>query len=254
MTFSYTITKDPKQSLFYNHVHNNYEIIYFREGDVDYVIGSEVYHINNQDLLIICPGVPHYLRLRSSVPCGRFVINFTPEDLNIDPAWAQEHHFFHITTDSLIYRFFETWAETATLFPQEEKAKFVQSGISVALLLLKHQLQQPPKVPEQRNPTLAKILNYIDANLDTTITAEQLSAQFYVSTSWIVHVFRRYLGITLMQYVRKKRILHAQSLILSGKSPTDVAALCHFENYATFYRQYKAVLGHGPNQDKSLSI
>ena len=250
MTFGYGKIEIPEQSMFFDHVHNDYEIIYFQEGDVDYVIGSNIYHVSKQDLLIICPGVYHYLRLRSAVPYERFIINFTPEDIDIAPTWAQEHGVFHIAKGGLIYRFFETWAETDAIFSQEEKEDFVRSGICMVFLLLKHRLQQKPGLPEHENSTLKKILAYIDDHLEESITAEQLAARFYVSTSWIVHIFRRYLGISLMQYVRKKKILYAQSLIQAGQAPTDVAVRCHFENYATFYRQYKAVVGHSPQEDK----
>ena len=52
-----------------------------------------------------------------------------------------------------------------------------------------------------------------------------------------------------MQYVEKKRILYAEAKIHAGMSPTDVAKLCNYENYSTFYRQYKKVLGHSPAED-----
>ena len=156
---------------------------------------------------------------------------------------------FHIARDSMIHRFFETWAESKAVLPAEEMEAFVRAGVAMLLLLLKHQLQQQI-LPAEENPVLKRILQYIDQHPEQAITAEQLAERFFVSTSWIVHIFHRYLGISLMQYIRKRRILYAQSLILAGTAPTEVAVGCQFENYATFYRQYKAVLGHSPNEDK----
>ena len=249
MTFGNGRIQVPDQSLFPRHIHNEYEVFYFCEGDADYVVGSALYHMNRRDLLVIKPGDYHYLRLRSNAPYDRFFVHFTREELQL-PAWAvPETGMFHIARDSLIHRFFETWAESkGELQPQELEA-FVRSGVSMLLTLLRHQLQQQI-LPAEENPVLKEVLHYIDQHPDQALTAEQLAERFYVSTSWIVHIFRRYLGISLMQYIRKKRILYAQSLIQAGAAPTEVAVRCRYENYATFYRQYKAVLGYAPNEDK----
>ena len=249
MTFGGGRIEVPDQSLFKRHIHNDYEIFYFCEGDADYIVGSAVYHMNRRDLLIIKPGDYHYLRLRSNAPYERFIINFTEQELQLPEGTVQESGMFHIARDSLIHRFFETWTESKNVQAHGELEEFVRSGISMLLLLLRHQLQQQI-LPEEENPVLKQILLYIDLHPEEAITAEQLAERFYVSTSWIVHIFRRYLGISLMQYIRKKRILYAQSLIQTGLAPTEVAVRCRYESYATFYRQYKAVLGYAPNADK----
>ena len=41
-------------------------------------------------------------------------------------------------------------------------------------------------------------------------------------------------------------------LIRSGMVPTEVAQHCGFENYATFYRQYKKILNRTPKEDKNI--
>ncbi len=249
MTFGNGKIQVPDQSLFPRHIHNEYEVFYFCEGDADYVVGSALYHMNRRDLLVIQPGDYHYLRLRSDAPYDRFFVHFTREELGLPAGTVLETGMFHIARDSMIHRFFETWAESKAVLPAKELEAFVRAGVAMLLLLLKHQLQQQI-LPAEENPVLKQILQYIDQHPEQAITAEQLAERFFVSTSWIVHIFRRYLGISLMQYIRKRRILYAQSMILAGTAPTDVAVRCQFENYATFYRQYKAVLGHSPNEDK----
>lgn len=251
MTFGNGKIQVPDQSLFPRHIHNEYEVFYFCEGDADYVVGSALYHLNPRDLLVIKPGDYHYLRLRSNAPYDRFYVHFTREELDLPADAVLETGMFHIARDSMIHHFFETWAESQAVLPDAELEAFVRSGVSM-LLLLKQQLGQSPILPKEENPVLKQMLHYIDTHQEENLTAEDLAARFFVSTSWIVHIFHRYLGITLMQYIRKKRILYAQSLIRGGQAPTEVASKCQYENYATFYRQYKAVLGYTPNEDKVL--
>ena len=105
---------------------------------------------------------------------------------------------------------------------------------------------EEPVLPRLENPTLDAILRYIDEHPDKAITANDLAQRFFVSTSWIVHGFREHLGITLMQYVNRKRILYAEQQIRAGASPTTVAKACHYDSYVTFYRQFKKYLGYPP--------
>ncbi len=250
MTFGNGRIEAPEQSLFTRHIHNSYEIYYFSEGDADFIVGSAVYRMNRRDLLVIKPGDYHYLRLRSNAPYRRFIIHFSLQDLCLPAGIEPETGMFHIARDSLIHRFFEVWLESQDVLQPQELETFVRSGASMLLILLQHQLQQI--LPAEENPVLKQILHYIDTHPEENLKAGDLSSRFFVSTSWIVHIFQRHLGITLMQYIRKKRILYAQSLIHSGEPPTEVAVKCQYENYATFYRQYKAVLGYSPNHEKSL--
>ena len=250
MTFGSGRTEEPKQSMFTRHIHNDYELFYFVEGDADYVIGSAVYHMNRRDLLVIKPGDYHYLRLRSSMPCERYIINFDETELQLPEGTVQQTGMFHIAGDSMIHRFFEELPKVRDVFSPEEFRVFLSSGIMMVLLLLKHHMQQRQVLPEEGNLVLKQILQYIDRHPQEAVTAGHLASKFYVSTSWIVHIFQRSLGISLMQYVREKRIRYAQTLIQQGMAPMEVAVQCQFENYATFYRQYKLVLGHSPKEDK----
>ena len=97
---------------------------------------------------------------------------------------------------------------------------------------------------------MEEMMAYIDENPTEKITAESLAKLFFVSPSWVVHKFKKLLGISLMQYVNKKRLLYAQRLILGGFNPTEVAEKCNFTDYSTFYRQYKKYFGISPKQIK----
>ena len=117
------------------------------------------------------------------------------------------------------------------------------------LLLLKQEKHEDEPTRIRHDPILEQILHYIDEHPTEKITAATLSARFFVSTSWLVHTFRRVLDITLMQYVEKKRIVYAQGLIRKGRSPVEVADHCGYESYVTFYRQYKKILERTPKED-----
>ena len=58
--------------------------------------------------------------------------------------------------------------------------------------------------------------------------------------------YRTYLGLDETE----KRILYAQFLINNGMSPTQAYEQCNYNEYSTFYRQYKKFLETMPKNDK----
>ena len=250
--YSFHHTVDiPQREGFHRHMHNGYEILYFLRGDAEYIIEGSVYRLKPHDLLFIHPRSFHYLKPLSDATYERFVIHFPESRIpqSLLPFVKNAKEIYRIPPGSLAASFFDTWAKAETEFSGDEMNEFLLPSLASALLSLKHLPQEDTVVPIRENHTLEAILRYIDEHPDEPLSAETLSAKFYMSTSWIVHTFKKSLGISLMQYVGKKRILYAESLLRAGGTPTEVAKLCRFESYSTFYRQYKKILGHAPQED-----
>ena len=238
----------PRMDGFHKHMHNNYEIFYFVRGDAEYIIEGSVYKLRPGDLFFIHPRKFHYLRPVSDATYERFVIHFSLDTLSeeLQEFVVNSNEHYRITGNSLAARLFETWTETEKLFSKEDLLEYYKTIPQTAVLFMKYLPDEGSVKPIRRDATLDAILKYIDSHPEEHLTAEILSAKFYMSSSWIVHTFKNNLGISLMQYIQKKRVLYAESLIQNGVSPTDAAKLCNYESYSTFYRQYKKILGITP--------
>ena len=245
------ITDIPDPKSFHKHIHNGYELLFFIRGDADYSIEGSVYRLLENDLLLIKPRTYHCLKPLTPIVYERFVINFPAEMI---PKTLQSYidhapNIVNVPKDSSIYRFYQSWMDAEGHFTADEMLDFVQYSTPQLLTFLKYLPDKKDIQPIRKNKTLQAILQYIDENPTENINAEKLSTMFYMSSSWIVHTFRRELGINLMQYIAKKRILYAENLIRSGESPTEAAKICEYESYVTFYRQYKKILGRSPKED-----
>lgn len=254
IVFHHTVSI-PRSDDFHRHMHNGYELLYFVEGDAEYIIESSVYKLHPGDMLFIPPRKFHYLLPLSETKYERFVIHFSmscvPEILKNFVETSSS--IYRIASGSHIERFFNTWADAEAMLSSLEMNEYIRSGLPHLLLFLKH-LPSPSNVhPVRKDSTLESILQYIDAHPEERLTAESLSRIFYISSSWIVHSFKKNLGISLMQYIQKKRILYAEAMIYNGFSPTEVAKQCNYESYTTFYRQYKKILGVSPADTQKSS-
>lgn len=249
--FSHTTTRDPDRQTYSSHMHNSYELFYFLQGDVDYVIEGATYRLHRHDLLLIRPRTYHNPILLSSTPYERFVINFTEEDVPtlLLPFLSTAKNVYNIREQAHLCSLFDAWTDADADFSKEELSLLVRSITRSLLLFLKHSEKNDSIQPIRRNRTLETILKYVDEHPNEPHSASTLAARHFVSTSWIVHSFQKHLGISLRQYVTRKRTLYAQQLLREGLPATEVAQACGFDSYTTFYRQYKQVFGISPQKD-----
>ena len=238
----------PHRDDFHRHMHNGYEFLYFVSGDAEYVIGANTYRLHPHDLLFIRPGLFHCLKPVSDALYERFVIHF-PQTM-IPPSCLdfvkRAKDIYRIPRDSHVFRFYERWANLEAEMTPPDMNLLLERAATEVMLYLSHMREESSARPIKKNGTLEQILSYIDAHLTEEITVAHLSAHFYVSASYIVHTFHRTLNISLMQYVAKKRVLLAESMIKAGLPPTEVSHKVGYDSYTTFYRQYKKLIGHSP--------
>ena len=77
--FKHTIDEspDPNQPSFQLHRHDDtYELFYFIAGDADFNVDGKIYELRNGTMLLIKPGTPHNLILKSNKYYERITIRF----------------------------------------------------------------------------------------------------------------------------------------------------------------------------------
>lgn len=257
--YNHMFYENPEQSDYYSHMHNDYELFYFMGGDAEYIIGSSIYQLEKYDLLLIKPLTYHHLHLRSSEPYERTHFNFLQKDVLAETLPFLENEdvspIFHIPPENPIRRIFEELKEVQEVYSETEFNYFKHSALNLILLHLKYDYPSiTPKSAKSvnfaNNDVLQNIIQFINDNSDKVITVNDLANRFYMSPSWIVHTFKNALNISITQYINRRRISFAQKLLLSGISAHKAAELCDYENYTTFFRQYKKYLGKSPMEDR----
>ena len=252
LNFSHTRSEIPSPKNYTDdHFHNTYEMYFFLSGDVDYVVGDSTYSLQPYDLLLIRPGVYHYPKILSDAPYERSIMNFTPDliEEELQPVLSENRVRYCFENNKLIKRLYSALDEAKLSADKTDFRSFCRLALNMFLLQLKY----APTGNENAqiiHPTLSKILRYIDGHLQEALNASDVANRFFVSSSWIFHMFKKHLQIPYKQYVNRRKMLHAQQLVQSGTPPTQAALLCGFDEYTTFYRQYKSHYGIAPNADK----
>ena len=91
-------------------------------------------------------------------------------------------------------------------------------------------------------------LDFIDSNVKEDITAEELAKTAGYSVFHFYRLFQTAVGIPVMQYVLRRKLLHAIYEIGLGRSKNDVVYEYGFETYSGFYRAFIREIGYTPAQ------
>lgn len=265
-SFGYHTSDHAATSNYVLHCHNYYEIYFFLEGNVDYLVDRQTYHLKPDSMILIQPYVLHGVKVNDDSCYRRLFLHFHPEVL------PQEHRDFllscfppyHSDTEHKIYfestekyhikEYFEALRDCAY---QPESIQMHTIYICIQALLSQIKLMCLEEAPSNNNPlcttenaTVSRILDYITEHFRETITLDMLSEHFFISKHHLNKVFKKYVGRTVVDYLIHMRIQYAQILIRNGESVQNASLEVGFPTYSSFYRSYMNIMGHSPSEDK----
>ena len=89
-------------------------------------------------------------------------------------------------------------------------------------------------------------IDYIEDNLRTEITAAEAAEKAGYSVFHFYRIFQSTVGMPVMQYILRRKLLHAIHEIGSGRKKTDTVLEYGFNTYAGFYKAFVRELGYTP--------
>ena len=246
----------PENYPFGKHMHNTWEFYFLKKGNVSYTIEGSDYTVLPNDILIIPPRNYHMLRMNDCDRYGRFTLNFY-EDL-LSPCIAEMlkklNKHYRITRDGNVDKYFNGIIKFGNTISQDEMYTLVKNCIELTVLDLYYGDENKVVTGNVKDNFFTDVVAYIDANIANPISVDDICRQFFVSRSFIFHKFKSKFGVSVNQYVNLRKILYAQNLIFSGQPATDACFSVGFQDYSTFYRQYRKILKTTPEKDKRQII
>jgi AraC-like DNA-binding protein len=91
------------------------------------------------------------------------------------------------------------------------------------------------------------VKRYVKGNLDKKITLSEIARSLHCSTVTLTEHFRSEFGITIMEYVRRKRMEEARRLLLATDAPLrEIALMLGYPDVEYFSRSFKSEFGQPP--------
>ncbi len=103
---------------------------------------------------------------------------------------------------------------------------------------------------KRSNTKIANSISYINQNLYSSDLSMSVAAKkSFVSDTYFRKLFKKEFGVSPKEYVIKKRIEYATSLIVAGDcSLKEVAALSGYNDYKLFFLEFKRLTGQIPSK------
>lgn len=246
------------------HHHTFYEIFLFLSGDIDYLIESRLYHMRPGDLLLIRPLQMHQPVF---VPAKGFyerIVLWIEPSMMASLSTHQEDLSACFAEEPMI-RLNAQQKEKLQLYLNElvkvtHKEPLYPNIRERALLSLI--LTEINEAVRMDHPTASftedylssyteSAVKYIASHLNDPLQVRSIARICHVSEQYLLKVFRQDMGITLHQYINQKRILTARQYMSSGMNSSEAAERCGFDNYTTFWREYRREYGVSPSKYRS---
>lgn len=95
---------------------------------------------------------------------------------------------------------------------------------------------------------IQKSLDFIEDNLTAEISISELADNAGYSLYHYERIFKKLVGISISQYMKRRRLLHAAFDIASGKRIVDTAYNYGFDTNAGFYKAFIKEFGAAPSE------
>lgn len=94
-----------------------------------------------------------------------------------------------------------------------------------------------------------KAVLYIEEHLDEELPTERVASYSAISMYHFHRIFQSYLGMSVTEYVRKRRLTHAaQILVMTERSVLDIAVQYGFSSQEAFTRAFKRMFHLPPKR------
>ena len=247
-SMTYFRNEHPTSESFFKHTHGDYEILYFVEGDAEYNVEGQIFRLHPHDIVFIPPARYHYLHLLSDEPYERYVFNFEARILPVDGQ--QRLDMLNTVTSAKdnprLRDCFLRLREYRALVSESEFHLLARSALREILINMFYSSSSASPRRVRCNPIIDRVIALIDEHPERDWDAASLSAELFLSKSYLQNLFSRYMDIGLKNYINNKKVLYAQTLLQSGMRATDVCEECGFRDYSTFYRLFRKVTGQSP--------
>lgn len=241
------------------HNHDYHEVLFFVSGHLKYMIEGNIYNLKPGDILITNNKEMHKPLLDATKPYERFVLWIHPkfikklgdDSMNLaasfDLASKNQCHLLrpsssmHILISNVLVNLERANTDSSFGSPLLQKTYLTELLIYLNQLSINN-LYQDESIQEYDH-RINDVMKYITNNLNETLTLDQIADEFYLSKYHLCRLFKKHVGMSIYQYIIKKRLIIAKSLLISGSDVRTAFINSGFSDYSNFLKAFKNEYG-----------
>lgn len=249
------------------HWHPEMELTMITEGNADYSIDFQDYHVSEGDFICIQPNLLHSARVtpKGSLKSDSFVFH-----LNL---------LGHASADLCVLQYFSPLLEGTLKLPHiisKDNPLYPELKKHFSLLtdccnsqtpgyeleikaLLFHLLFIIITSPDTyhsesgdfHSERMKRVFNYLHSHYTEDISIETVSEICHITPSHFMHYFKEKSGTTFNQYLNQYRLNQSALLLTQGVPVAEAAFACGFNNLPYFYKRFREYYHMTPREFQS---
>ena len=246
------------------HQHDFFELFLLLDDRIDDIVEGMRYSLSPGNVVLVAPGQMHRPDVAGHTrSIDRFVLWISTEYVrSITDALPQLHYVLwgDMTGRNLIQPDDETAAMFRQLLfalhredtrPDADSSALARSIIAQLLIYCSRSIASrtdiAPHKAEQRYREIMRVYEHIVANLpDRDLTVGALAEQFFMDKNTLTRQFKRQVGMTPGECIRRHRLEAVRRQIRRGAPMQQACAECGFSDYSAFYRAFRQAYGISP--------
>ena len=230
------------------HAHDYYEVSLILSGEVKVLTPGVSSESDTPRAVLCAPGVPHYVTCTEGTRYKRINVIFSEEFISAAEESSEVMGIFK--REGCVISLDEEnalrLADTVRMIGRESN-RFRQR-----LLLLYYLSRLSECEGEMEKEEIPKYIRdaliYVKENYGEKIVAEELARLVNVGRTTLMTGFKKYVGVTLGEYLLKCRLIAAVELLSAGESERVCAERCGFGEVSNLIRSFKRRFGITPRK------
>ncbi|MEG0094120.1 MAG: helix-turn-helix domain-containing protein [Erysipelotrichaceae bacterium] len=235
-----------------HHSHYYTEMFYIVQGSANFVIEEELIELQENDLVILSPNISHLL-IRNNESTFKYIA------IGVEDILFLKNEAPHVRTD---YHVLKKCNPQDILFylkkivqeTEEHKMYYeekCQSLLEILFINILNAFNNTLSLTtlHRNNKECDFIKHYIDNHFKDDITLDSLATQTFVNKFYLSHTFKKYIGISPINYMIECRIEKAKDLLITTEySIEQISSFVGFSSQSYFSQIFKKKTLKSPNQ------
>ncbi len=248
-----------EQGMFWWHWHPEIELTCVLEGEIEYHINDSVYHLHAGDGLFGNSNTLHAGFQVADKECFYVSITFHPRFLYGYESSRLQTKYVNFITENERWHSLKLQEEVGWHREALSKMKeiYALSGqqpadyeLQVHILLMRIwqelyryfcALPKEEELPQKNIQRLREIIAYIQEHYNENISLDDIAGHINICKSECCRFFKKYMNMTIFEYLSFLRIQNSLSLLKRGESITRAAEMVGFSHpayYGQIFRRY----------------
>ncbi len=221
-----------------------------REGVCKALIDGKMQPVFPGHLLMFRPKDPYDLSIgedeETPCPCADYYVMCTGHW--VDEWWkrAERKQLTKIANDSKILDLWDQLIQENRRLNRTDQ-ELLTTILRMLLLMIDRAIEESPAFPTATSAIARKVKTYIEENAHSEIKLATVASYVGLSISRVVHIFKTYFGISIIQYTTRVRLNLALELMENSLMTLEqIAEKSGFGSYTYFHKIFKERFGVSP--------